>query len=211
MIRTLRLPLAALALAFSALSATAHAQAAVYGMFSVERMSGIASSPILPAGVAYNNYVNPLGFTGGGYYDFKTFGPVRLGVDLRGSTINTHRGAQTNSDGAGAHIYSGLGGIRASFHTPKPYIKPYVQGSAGIGRSNYGVLSNAGLYQYIRPGIQTVSNLEYHVYAGADLSFTPWADWRVFEVGYGALNSFGSAAHTYPIMSISTGVVLHLP
>jgi hypothetical protein len=209
MIRTLRLPLAVLALALSASSQTAHAQADVYGMFTTDRLSGIQSSPILPAGVAYNDYVNPLGFTGGGFYDFKTFGPVRLGIDLRGSTTNTHRGAQVTSDGAGSHIYSGLAGVRGSFHVYKPYIKPYVQASAGVGRSNYGVLSNAGLYNYVRPGVQTVSNLEYHGYAGLDLSFASFADWRVFELGAGALNSFGSASHTYPILSISTGVVLH--
>jgi hypothetical protein len=211
MIRTLRFPLAVLALALSALSATAHAQLGAYGMFTVDRLSGIQSSPLLPAGVVYKNFVNPSGFTGGAFYDFKTFGPVRLGVDLRGSTLNTKRGAQANSDGDGAHLYSGLGGLRVAFHTPKYYLKPYAQISAGIGRSNYGVLNNASIFQYVRPGIQTVSNLEYHVYAGTDLQFAPWGDWRVFEAGYGALNSFGSAAHTYPILSISTGVVLHFP
>jgi hypothetical protein len=213
MICKLRLPLVvpALALALAALPSVAHAQAAVYGTFTVDRLSGIASSPILPAGVTYNNYVNPLGFTGGAYYDFKSIGPVRLGVDLRGSTANTHRGAQANSDGSGAHIYSGLGGIRLSFHTPVKYIKPYVEGAAGIGRSNYGVLTNANIFTFVNPGVQTISNLEYHGYVGVDVPFAPFADWRVFEVGYGALNSFGNAAHTYPIMSISSGIVLHMP
>jgi len=211
MICKLRLPLVVLATALAALSSTARAQAGVYGMFTVDRMSGIQSSPILPAGVAYNNSVNPLGFTGGAYYDFKSFGPVRVGVDLRGSTVNTHRGAQANSDGSGAHIYSGLAGVRLSFHTPVKFIKPYVEGAAGIGRSNYGVLTNANIYTYVNPGVQTISNLEYHGYAGVDIPFASFADWRMFEVGYGALNSFGNAAHTYPIMSISTGVVLHFP
>jgi hypothetical protein len=213
MIGKLRLPLVltAIALALTAFSSTAHAQAGAYGLFTVDRMSGIASSPILPAGVMYNDQVNPLGFTGGAFYDFKSFGPIRLGVDLRGSAINAHRGAQANSDGAGTHIYSGLGGVRLSFHTPLKFIKPYVEGAAGIGRSNYGVLSNASLATYVNPGVQTISNLEYHGYAGLDLPFAPFADWRVFEVGYGALQSFGNAAHTYPIMSISTGVVIHFP
>jgi len=213
MICKLRLPLLlpALALALATLPSIAHAQGGVYGMFSVDRLSGIASSPILPAGVSYNNSVNPLGFTGGAFYDFKSFGPVRLGVDLRGSTANAKRGAQATSDSSGAHIYSGLGGIRLSFHTPVKYIKPYVEGAAGIGRSNYGVLTNANIYTYVNPGIQTISNLEYHGYAGVDIPFASFADWRVFEAGYGGLNSFGNAAHTYPIMSISTGVVLHLP
>lgn len=211
MICKLRLPLVVLASALAVFTSAAHAQAGVYATFTVERMSGIQSSPILPAGIAYNNSVNPLGFTGGAYYDFKSLGPVRLGVDVRGSSMNTHRGAQVSSDGAGAHIFSGLGGVRLSFHTPIKYIHPYVEGAAGIGRSNYGVLSNSSINNYVTPGVQTLSNLEYHGYVGVDVPFASFVDWRVFEVGYGALNSFGSAAHTYPIMSISSGVVFHLP
>jgi len=211
MICKLRLPLAVLALALTSLPITAHAQFGVYGMFSVNRLTGIQSSPLtalyIPAGFtaanAFNDDVNPLGFTGGAYYDFKTFGPVRLGADLRGSIVTSKRGAEVCCDGAGTRIESGLGGVRASFSTPKKWLKPYVQASAGIGRSNYGIstpsATGSGLYD----------NLEYHGYAGVDLAIVPYADWRVFEVGYGALNSFGSSSHTYPLKSITTGVVFH--
>lgn len=209
MICKLRLPLVLFAL--SLVSSAAHAQAGVYALFTVDRLSGIKSSPILPAGVSYNDSVNPLGFTGGAYYDFKSYGPFRLGVDLRGSTVNSNRGAQTSSDGAGTHIYSGLAGVRMSFHTPVKFIKPYVEGAAGIARSNYGVLTNSGTSNFVTPGVQLQSNLEYHGYLGADIPFASFADWRVFEVGYGAINSFGSAAHTYPILSVSTGIVIHFP
>ena len=207
----MRLPLVVLASALAAFTSAAHAQGGVYATFTVERLSGIQSSPILPPGVAYNDSVNPLGFTGGAFFDFKSIGPVRLGLDVRGSSINTLRGAQVSSNGPGTHIFSGLGGVRLSFHTPIKYIHPYVEGAAGIGRSNYGVLTNSSLNSYVTPGVQTVSNLEYHGYAGVDVPFAPFADWRMFEVGYGALNSFGNAAHTYPIMSISSGIVFHLP
>jgi len=227
MIRNPRLPLAVLALALSTLSATAHAQLSAYGMFSVDRMTDISTSPILQTlsplpctsttttnCTTYNDHVNPLGFTGGATWDFKTFGPATLGVDLRGSIVKTHQGAETYSQGTGAHTYSGLGGVRASFNSPIRVFRPYIQASAGIARSNYGVLTNAGVTNSgtpIYPGIPTQNNLEYHVYAGGDLRFTPWADWRVFELGYGALNSFGTYAHTYPIYSVSTGVVFHFP
>jgi hypothetical protein len=59
--------------------------------------------------------------------------------------------------------------------------------------------------------VQLINNLEYHGYAGVDLPFASFADWRVFEAGYGALQSFSNAAHTYPIVSISTGIVIHFP
>ena len=98
MICKLRLPLAVLALALASLSTTAHAQFGVYGMFSVDRMTDISTSPILQTlsplpctsttttnCTTYNDHVNPLGFTGGATWDFKTFGPATLGVDLRGS------------------------------------------------------------------------------------------------------------------------------
>ena len=45
-----------------------------------------------------------------------------------------------------------------------------------------------------------------------DLRISSVIDWRVFEAGYGALNSFGSYAHTYPIYSVSSsGIVFHYP
>lgn len=230
MIRTLRLPLAVLALAISALSPAAQAQFSVYGEFTVSRMTGIASSPVLQTlsplpctgstttnCTAYNNFANPLGFTGGATYDFKTFGPFTLGADLRGIVLNTHQGAQSTSEGSGTHLYSGLGGIHASVRTPLSALRAYVQGSAGYARSNYGVLTaalhNGSTYPTnpLFPAIPTENNLDYHVYAGADLRFLPYADWRIAEVGYGALESFGAYSHSYPLYSVSTGIVFHIP
>ena len=227
MIRTLRLPLAVLAFACSALSIPASAQFSVYGLFTVDRLADVQSSPVLktlsppPCSsaitsncTAYNNVVNPLGFTGGISYDIKTFGLVTLAADLRGSETNTHQGAQAASEGTGAHLYSGLGGLQARFRTPKRYLLPYVQGSVGYGRTNYGVLTNAGVTtggNTTFPGIATQNNLEYYAYAGLDLRIVPSADWRVFEAGYGAVQSMGAYAHTYPVYSISTGVVFHFP
>ena len=230
MIRIPRFPLAVLFVALAAFSQTAHAQFSVYGEFTVDRLSNIVSSPVLNtlspgpcAGTqaspstsctSYNNSVNPLGFTGGVSYDIKTFGPATLAIDLRGAESNAKHGAQTFSEGTGAHIYSVLGGAHVSFRTFKPYLNPYVQGSIGYARTNYGVLTNAGATasgNTVFPGIATQNALEYHGYAGLDLRFLPYAAWRVFEVGYGAVQANGNYSHNYPIYSISTGVVLHFP
>jgi hypothetical protein len=201
----------------------AHAQIGVYGTVSVNRLSGQQSSPLAPAnadpaactGTAapnckVNDSVDPIGGGGGVYYDFKTLGPVRLGADVRATVTNSHQGAYTFSRGSGTRIYSTLGGIRASFHTPIKIIKPYIQGSVGLARSDYGLsLISSGSSQVGK--IVTHNNLQYEGFAGVDLKLLPIMDFRVVELGYGALNSFGTGSHTYPIGTISSGVVFHLP
>ena len=74
---------------------------------------------------------------------FKTIGPARLGIDLRGNRFTDSRGAQELANGAGTRLYSVLGGVRATFPPPPLLhaVKPYVQGSAGLGRSDYGLLT----------------------------------------------------------------------
>ncbi len=210
------------------LAPLAQAQVSLYGTVTLNHMTGIQSSPVLQTlfpppctsasttnCTAYNDTVNPIGFTGGISYDLKTFNRFTLGVDARGITESDHRGAQSASNGAGTRIYSGLGGVKLSFKTPFDYLKPYAQVSAGFARSNYGVLTNAqhsGTTYPSNPtltGIPTQNNVAYHVFAGTDLRALPWLDWRVVELGYGGLRSFGTYSHSYPIYSVSTGVVLH--
>jgi len=198
-------------------------------MATVDQLSGVQSSPLLPTlspapcasgavsttttpCTAWNNSVHPIGFTGGATYTFKVLGPATLAADLRGVVESDKRGAQTHSDGSGTRIYSGLAGIRASFHTPIKLFLPYVEGAFGYARSNYGILTNnlvstSPLY----PGVRTQSNLEYHAYGGLDIRISPLVDFRLVEGGIGALQALGTYGHTYPIYSVSTGVVFHIP
>lgn len=223
------------ALVFACLTHFAQGQTGqftVYGEVTVDQLSGIKSSPVLQTlfpppctsgnvstlqCTAYNNSVHPIGFTGGGTYSFAHLGPALLSIDLRGVIESNKRGAQTNSVGSGTRIYSGLGGLRASFKTPYKLLNPYVQGSAGYARSNYGVLtsavSNGTSYSSNPnyPGIPMQGNLEFHIYAGLDLRLNPLIDFRLAELGYGALQSFGTYSHYYPMYSVSSGVVFHLP
>jgi hypothetical protein len=212
------LVLAAIAIA----ATTAHAQFGVYGTFNVNELSGIKGSPatapcttataVLPNGnacPAFNDSVDPLGGGGGVYYDFLKLGPVKLGADLRGSITHTKRGAETASIGTGARLYSGLGGVRAVFHTRFVPLRPYLQGSAGIGRTDYGVspistTSHSG-------GVNIVSNFQYMGYAGLDITVLPIMDFRLVEFGYGGLNPMGNNSHNYPIKAVSSGIVFHLP
>lgn len=187
-------------------TATAQAQFGAYGMFTATRMSGIKSSPEAANPSAVENSVAPLGGTGGIYYDFHKFGPVKLGADLRGSVVTTKRGALTHANGGGARINSGLLGIRAVFNAPVLHhvLRPYVQASAGIGSTNYGLL-------YGNNGVSLHSNFEYMGFVGVDIPLLPIMDFRLVEFGAGALNPFGDRSHTYPLQSVSSGVVFHLP
>lgn len=192
----------------------AQAQLGVYGTVTVNRLTGIQSSPNATGQV--NDSVDPIGGTAGVYYDFMKLGPVRLGADLRGTITDSKQGAYTNSRGGGTRIYSGLGGIRGSFHTPYPILKPYIQFSAGIGRSDYGLLTpnttvTVGGSTAQITGEAIHSNFQYEGFAGVDLRLLPVMDFRVVEVGYGALTSFGTTGHTYPMGSLSSGIVFHLP
>jgi hypothetical protein len=195
---------------------SSHAQVGVYGMFTVDRLSNIASSPLpLPpnstsTAFARANTVDPLGGTGGVYYDFLKLGPMKLGADLRGSILTTKRGAYVNFNGPGARIYSVLGGVRGSFQTPVKSLKPYLQISAGLGRSDYGLYT--GLPASSQPVPNVIhSNFEYEGLAGLDIKLLPILDWRVAEFGYGGLDPFGTYSHNYPIKQVSMGFVFHLP
>jgi hypothetical protein len=185
---------------------SAHAQFGVYGEFTVDRLSNLQSSPLLVNPALRVDPVNPLGGTGGVYYDFLKLGPVKLGADLRGSIVTTRRGAYSGFDGTGARIYSSLGGIRAVFHTPIASLKPYIQGSVGLGRSDYGLSNTTSNGQVI-----LYNNFEYQGLAGLDIKVLPIMDWRVAEFGYGGLNPFGTLSHNYPIKQVSMGFVFHLP
>ncbi len=201
--------LAAVAVAALA-SANAHAQVGVYGEFTVNRLTGMADSPLPSAPGIENaraNSVDPLGGTGGVYYDFWKVGPVKLGVDLRGDILTTKRGAYVNFNGPGARIYSGLGGVRAVFHTPFKPLKPYIEGAAGLGRSDYGLYNSSVNAQ---PNA-IHNNFEYQAYAGLDIKVLPIMDYRVAELGYGGLDPFGTYSHNYAIKSVSMGFVFHLP
>jgi hypothetical protein len=199
-----------------ATTVSAHAQVGVYGMFTVDRISNIASSPLpLPPNSTdpafkRSNSVDPLGGTGGVFYDFKKAGLVTLGVDLRGSIMNTKRGAYVNFNGPGARIYSVLGGVRAQFHPPIKVLKPYIQGSVGLGRSNYGLFSDQDPSPNPQP-TKIYSNFEWEGLAGLDIKLLPILDYRVVELGYGGLDPFGTYSHNYPIKQVSMGFVFHLP
>lgn len=184
-------------------TATAHAQFGVYGTFTANHLSNIKSSPDATNSSALNNDVSPLGGTGGVYYDFFKLGHlVKLGADARGSITTTKRGAYIDANGGGARVNSALFGIRAVFNAPIMHtiLRPYIQGSFGLGSSNYGIL-------YGSNGVETRNNFEYMGFAGVDIPLAPYMDFRLVELGAGGLSN----NHNYPLQSVSSGIVFHLP
>ncbi|WP_263410835.1 outer membrane beta-barrel protein [Terriglobus tenax] len=173
-----------LALAVAAFTVSARAQLGVYGTVNVQQI-GINGKNIAPVGGG-----------GGVYYDFKQFGRVKLGADLRGNVASSKQGNDNGFNGVGTRVHTVLGGVRASTTLPVTWIKPYVQGSVGWGGSNFGISRE------IKGG------LAYEGFAGVDLRLASIMDVRLVEFGVGSIHA-NNTSNT--LKSISMGVVFHLP
>lgn len=170
-------------LATAILTTTAHAQVGIYGIFDSTHVST-------------SNSVDPTawyeGIGAGTYYDFLHFGPVGIGADLRGNLLF----------GGQQKYRSALFGIRLSVKPPVIPIKPYIQGSVGVGGA-----SQSGFHG----GAPTYNNkFQYEIFGGADLTVAPHLDWRVAELGYGRMTGTGSG---YPpsadhLFTVDSGLVL---
>jgi hypothetical protein len=180
------------------LTATAHAQVGVYGTITGERVTGFTCTDPEGRCAASGGTVRPYGGTFGGYYDFRSLGPIRLGVDLRGSVLNSNKSATTYlSSTDSVRHYAALGGVRASFGTPLHWLHPYAQISGGYGRTN-AASTNPTVYQNYG---------QVQAFAGADVQLLHVLDIRLVEVGAGEL--FGPSNHS--IQSVGIGVVFHSP
>lgn len=177
-----------------ALSACARAQTSIYGTVTVDHVTGIKCQQ---ASCGSNDgTINPLGGIGGISHDLRFVGPFRLGVDVRGGSVVGNKNAAIYANSPKPRLFSVLGGVRASARTPIFHVTPYLEGLVGYGRST---LNGTALYS---------SGVEFHGLAGVDLSLLPALDFRVVELGAGSVHSAGS---NYPVESISSGLVFHLP
>jgi hypothetical protein len=134
----------------------------------------------------------------GAYYDFRSIGPIRLGVDLRGSVLNSNKSATTYASSVDlVRQYSALGGLRGEFKTPFRWLHPYAQLSGGLMHSNAA--------STVFTTYQNYTQLEG--FAGADVTLMPFLDLRAIELGAG--EAFGPSSHS--IQSIGIGIVFHTP
>lgn len=192
--------------------AAARAQLGIYGMYVGNQLTGIQC--YAPAGTTCsspNGKIDPSGGFGGVFYDFKTFGPVRLGGDVRAGVLRANKSAVTSAGGAGITTTNNvLGGVRAAVKVPMVWLKPYVEGMVGYARSSASEpgLGNSNLTP------RTYDNfIQYQFMAGTDVRIFPLLDLRPIELGIGQMNRVGTGAGTssIPVKSIGAGLVLHLP
>jgi len=189
---------------------SARAQLGIYGTYSGEKLSGIVcgtTAPVLCSNgtaAGAQGVVNPSGFWGGAYYDFKNVGPVRLGLDVRGGEDHANRSASSSTgDKNATEAYSFLGGVRGSIHTKYAWLKPYAQVSAGWTRSDATELQHNTFDNFVR----------YEGFAGADIHLASFLELRAVELGIGNMNRVGSGtgSDSVGVKSIGAGIVLHLP
>ncbi|HEX4154785.1 MAG TPA: hypothetical protein VHY48_04150 [Acidobacteriaceae bacterium] len=181
---------------FLFVSIAARAQFGVYGTVTGERVTGFICQDPQGHCAASNGTVKPYGGTFGGYYDFRSLGPFRVGVDLRGSVLNSNKSATLYASSTDlVRHYAALGGLRAEARTPFHWLHPYVEAAAGLGRSN---ATSVVATQY-----QNYTQVQGFV--GADITLLPMLDLRAIELGAGEM--FGPSSHS--IQSIGIGVVFH--
>jgi hypothetical protein len=179
----------------------AQAQFAAYGMVSAERLNAVNCTNPQNVCASANGIVRPYGGTLGAYYDFRSYGPVSLGVDVRGNFLSSNKSAFSDQGGASLiRHYSFLGGARATFRTPFKVLRPYAQIEGGFGSTDATL---APVQPLLKLNYQNYTQVQGFV--GLDLALFENFDFRPVELGIGEL--FGPSTHN--IQSIGIGVVFH--
>ncbi len=187
---------------------SSQAQIGLYATVSGGRIGGITC--LDPQNVCASNdgAVRPYGTTFGGFYEFRSLGPARLAIDLRGSVMNSNKPADVYSASTDSiRHYTALGGLRASFNTPWKYIRPYAQVDGGMARTNaVGQLHtvSAGLNQ-LNPALDYKNYGQVQGVAGLEVPLFSFIDLRAIEFTEGEM--FGSSTHN--VATISAGVLFH--
>ena len=157
----------------------ANAQVGIYGKFDY---------------VHYSVDSNSTGYVGGGvgvYDDFLHAGPLSLGLDLRGDLTS-----ESNSN-----YRTLLVGVRVAGRVPITGLRPYVQGSIGVGGTEAKGPFAVGI-----TGVSYNNKLTYEGIAGVDFRILPHVDFRAVEFALGKQSKLDNSAPT--IFSLSSGLVV---
>ena len=180
-----------------------HAQIiSVYGTFSPTHVSNVATGSVQGAGTVSEQFASnwTSNFGGGVTFGALPLGPIRLGLDVRGSTKSGTVGSDT-----------ALVGVKVGLKIPFISLKPYVQASGGyLATRTFNVSTGA------TPG-QTFENkyAAYELLGGVDYHLVPFIDLRLVEIGGGKGYNTGiilggaSTGENATLLTVSTGVVVH--
>ncbi len=174
------------------------AQIGVFGTVTGERIGSVACAQSVGNGVGTctngSTTDKPYGASFGGYYDFRSLGPVRYGVAVRGGVLNTNKDPGANISSTDLiREYAVLGGVHASTQTPIHWLHPF--GEVLVGYSKFGPVYDYSNYTKVQATV------------GADIQIAPFVDIRAIELGAGGL--FGTSTHG--TQSIGAGLVFHSP
>lgn len=188
--------LASLALLLPALPSRAQV-VSIYGTFSPSHISNIPNgNSTASPGYVTADYWAP-GVGAGLTLNFIPVGPVKLGVDFRGSTKPGTSGDDLI-----------LVGPRLAVNLPLVRLKPYIQASGGYLRTRTALATST-----IAGSTFTHTYGAWEVAGGIDNPITPFFDLRLIEVGSGKgylVNSSGfSPDANATIFTLSTGLVFH--
>jgi hypothetical protein len=166
--------------------ATSNAQVAIYGKFEAVRFAGSNTTP------ASTWYYGP----GAGIYDdFLHLGPVAFGADLRGNLLS----------GSQQKFRSALFGLRLSAKPPILPLRPYIQGSVGVGGPTHSGLD----------GIKTIysNKFQYQIVGGLDYTLVPHLEFRAVELSYGRMSGVSgtASAPVATLFTVGTGLVFRFP
>ena len=184
-----RIAFAAFSLIIAALlPGRARSQVSAYVTFAPAHLSGVRDGN----GTNTTSFWAP-GVGGGVSLTVLPLGPVKLGLDLRGSTKPGTNGADTV-----------MGGVKLGLNLPLVRFKPYVQASGGyLGTRTRAASGHTESDQFAA----------YEVLGGVDYPLVPFFDWRVIEVGGGRGYNIGSvtSAGNYQVtlFTVNTGLVFH--
>lgn len=193
----------------------AHAQIAAYGTVTVQHLGGLSytsvgNTPSYTLVTHTNGTINPIGGTGGIFYNFRQYGPVKVGIDGRFTIATTNHGADPAAAGSGGRLYTVLGGVRTTFPGHFTILAPYAQANFGLGRTDFGNGGATGP-SATSGQLQINHGFAYEGLAGLDIHALPALDVRLFELGIGGVSGVSGQTGNHLLESLSFGVVLHLP
>jgi hypothetical protein len=151
----------------------------------------------------------PAEFGGGVTLNGVKAGPIRLGMDFRGSTNHGTPGADT-----------AMAGPRLALRVPIVHIKPYVEAAGGyVATHTNGTITTVN-GNTVTTAATPITNqyAAWEVFGGVDVPIFPHLDFRAIEIGGGKgylANSgitninFNNTNTQISLFSIDTGIVVH--